>query len=189
MTDQNKKPTNEDLDLSDDLEASIEEIKRLRKRFKHRGGKFLWENQPAMAVAWARGEAALRDSEEWREHNMEYDMSQNETIVQKVQDNRYAQNLYAALCNTQWQKLDVMPLLKNQRWYCSWRSAGGIVADLRLDGDYLDWYCSGMGDGLGNGDYNGTKGYMAEGTVADEIAQDLAAIGWHQVPDNRETDI
>lgn len=172
---------NEQPNDSDDLSISLEDLERLRERFKHRGGKFLWEKYPEMAVKWALSEAEARDSEEWKDHNMEYDMSQNETIMKKVLDDRYAQNLYAALCNTEWQKLDVMPLLKDQRWHCTWRSAGGIVADLRRDGDYLDWYCSGMGDGLGNGDPRGEKGYQSEGTVTEEIAQDLAAIGWYQV--------
>ena len=187
MTNKDKKLTNEQLDVADELEASIEEIKRLRERFKHRGGKYLWEKYPELAMQWAKSEEAARDAEEWKNHNMEYDMSQCETITKKVQDDCYAQNLYAALCNTEWQKLDVMPLLKNQRWHCSWRSAGGIVADLRQDGDYLDWYCSGMGDGLGNGDSSGEKGYADEGTVAQEIAQDLVAIGWYQVsgPDDK----
>ena len=181
MNEENNRPTNEQLDISDDFITSLEEIEQLRKRFKHRGGKFLWEKYPEMAVQWARSEAEARDSEEWKNHNMEYDMSQNSAIMKKVLDDRYAQNLYAALCNTEWQKLDVMPLLKNQRWYCTWRSAGGIVADMRKEGDYLDWYCSGMGDGLGNGDPQGEKGYVNEGTVTEEITQDLAAIGWYQV--------
>ena len=180
MSDKQGKPSNEQLDISSNLNTSLEEMQQLRERFKHRGGKYLWEKYPEMAVQWARSEAEARDSEEWKNHNMEYDMSQCSVIMQKVLDDRYAQNLYAAMCNTEWQKQEVMPLLKNDRWGCTWRSAGGIVADLRKDGD-LDWYCSGMGDGLGNGDSNGEKGYVAEGTVTDEIAQDLAAIGWYQV--------
>lgn len=178
MNEENNNPNEDD---SDDLGITLDDLTKLRERFKHRGGKFLWEKYPEMAIQWARSEAEARDSEEWKEHNMEYDMSQNSVIMQKVLDDRYAQNLYAALCNTEWQKNEVMPLLKNQRWYCTWRSAGGIVADLRKDGDYLDWYCSGMGDGLGNGDPQGDRGYQSEGTVTEEITQDLAAIGWYQV--------
>ena len=181
MNNKDEKPSNEQLDISTDIDAAMKELRELQERFKHRGGKFLWEKYPEMAAQWARSEAQARESEEWKEHNMEYDMSQCPIIMQKVLDDRYAQNLYAALCNTEWQKQEVMPLLKNQTWYCSWRSAGGIVADLRKDGDYLDWYCSGMGDGLGNGDSRGDKGYQSEGTVTDEIARDLAAIGWQQV--------
>jgi hypothetical protein len=35
-----------------------------------------------------------------------------------------------------------------------------------------------MGDGLGNGDESGTKGYIPEGQVTEEIANDLKTLGW-----------
>ena len=97
----------------------------------------------------------------------------------------YAQNLYAAMCNMQFQKLDVMPILKNQRWSCSWRHAGGIVADMQEKGDYIDWYCSGMG-GLNqeydskesNEDWQKRTGYVPEGHVTEEITEDLKVLGW-----------
>jgi hypothetical protein len=50
---------------------------------------------------------------------------------------------------------------------------------MRQQGDYIDWYCSGIGAGLGNGDEDGTKGYVSEGTVTEEIEQDLKQLGWH----------
>jgi hypothetical protein len=108
---------------------------------------------------------------------------------QKIQDKTYAQNVYAALCNMRWQPLDVMPILKDEYWSCSWRSAGGIVADLRGSGeDYLDYYCSGIGDGLGNGDADRTLGYVPEGTVTDEIRADFASLGWHPSPWPKDKD-
>jgi hypothetical protein len=82
----------------------------------------------------------------------------------------------------QWQKREVMPILKDEVWSCTWRYAGGIVADMRGEGDYIDWYCSGMGDGLGNGDSDGTKGFVAESVITDEIANDLYQLGWVPVP-------
>ena len=84
-----------------------------------------------------------------------------------------------------WQRLDVLPILKDEYWSCSWRSAGGIVADMLQKGDYIDWYCSGMG-GL-NQDYQGGETdeewqartrYVPEGTVTDEIRADFQSIGW-----------
>lgn len=110
-------------------------------------------------------------------HSLEYDMHLTPWLVEKVRSSKsYAQNLYAAMCNMQWQEQDVMPILKNELWSCTWRSAGGIVADLEgRGGDYMDWYCSGIGDGLGNG---GGDGYVGEGVVTDEIREDLAKIGW-----------
>lgn len=115
----------------------------------------------------------------WQKDNMEYDLRSSEWMCDKARSSdTYAQNLYAAMCNMQFIKMDVMPILKNQRWSCSWRHAGGIIADMREEGDYIDWYCSGIGDGLGNGDTTGVKGYVSEGTVTDEIANDLKTLGW-----------
>jgi hypothetical protein len=104
-------------------------------------------------------------------------------FVAKVRSSdTYAQNLYAAMCNMQWQKREVMPILTNEYWHCSWRSSGGLVAQLRGSGDYMDYYCSGIGDGLGNGDSTGTKGFVPESTVTEEIEQDLAQLGWQPIP-------
>lgn len=118
------------------------------------------------------------------EFDLEHDLSSSALIIEKVKKDRYAQNLYAALCNMQWQKTEVFPILKDDLWHCSWRYAGGIVSGLRGEGDYLSWYCSGMGEGLGNGDPDGIYGYVSESTVTDEIKEDLATLGWHPVPWN-----
>jgi hypothetical protein len=109
------------------------------------------------------------------------DLNNSPLIREKVHKDQYAQNLYAALCNMEWQRTEVLPILKDETWNCSWRTAGGIVANLRAQGDYLDWYCSGMGEGLGNGDPDGVLGYVAESVVTDEIREDLATLGWHPV--------
>lgn len=118
---------------------------------------------------------------EWQKDNMEYDLRSTKWILEKVRASEsYAQNLYAAMCNKEFIKLDVMPILKNQRWSASWRSAGGIVADMREEGDYIDWYCSGIGnsdDGYGL-DHRQANGYVPEGTVTDEIQEDLKRLGW-----------
>lgn len=116
------------------------------------------------------------------EHDMFEDMQNSAMILEKVKQDRYAQNLYAAMCNMQWQKSDAWPVLKNELWSVSWRSSGGLVAELRGEGDYMSWYCSGMG---GLSDYHDTDifdGYVSESTVTDEIRADLASLGWHPVP-------
>lgn len=109
---------------------------------------------------------------EWQKNNLEYDLRTTDWILTKVREsNTYAQNLYAALCNTDFTKNDVWPILQDDTWSCSWRYAGGIIADMLEEGDYMDWYCS----GIGRHDDDGTVG---EGMVTDEIRADLLKLGW-----------
>ena len=112
------------------------------------------------------------------------DIYNSQWMLEKVRTRKdYAQNVYAALCNMRWQPAEVIPILKDEYWSCTWRSAGGIVANFRNGADdtvedYMSWYCSGIGDGLGNGDADRTRGYVPEGTVTDEIRADFATLGW-----------
>lgn len=121
------------------------------------------------------------------ENDLEYDLLTTPWILEKARASKYyAQNIYAALCNQDWQRIDVLPILRDETWGCSWRSAGGIVADMLGEGDYIDWYCSGMGSGLGNGDEDGSKGYVGEGHITEEIREDFKKLGWQPV--NNEDD-
>lgn len=123
--------------------------------------------------------AELEADPEWQKDNLEYDLRSTDWILAKVRaSDRYAQNLYAAICNNEFQRMDVFPILANQKCSYSWRYAGGIIADMRQEGDYIDWYCSGIGSGLGNGDEDGTREYVSESVVTDEIREDLAQLGW-----------
>jgi hypothetical protein len=124
----------------------------------------------------------LEQDPTWRENNLEYDLRSTAWILDKTRSSdTYAQNLYAAICNNEFQKRDVFPILKGETCSYSWRYAGGIIADMRQEGDYIDWYCSGIGEGLGNGDVDRKKGYVSEGTVTEEIEQDLVTLGWNVV--------
>jgi hypothetical protein len=127
---------------------------------------------------------------EWQKDNMEYDLRSTLWICDKVKaSDNYAQNLYAAMCNMQFQKLDTWPILTNQRWSCSWRHSGGIIADMQEKGDYIDWYCSGIGNkenGFGLDGHEPTldsdgRDYVAEGVVTEEIREDLRKLGWTPV--------
>ena len=133
-----------------------------------------------IVASFRKHDEERRQTPEFKINNMEYDMSQSDWFLSRVRgSDDYAQNLYAAMCNNTFQKQDVWLILKDAYWSCTWRSAGGIVADLQdKGGDYMDWYCSGIGDGLGNGDTDGSRNFVSEGTVTDEIAADLALLGW-----------
>lgn len=96
------------------------------------------------------------------ERDLAEDLHADLDIRAKMQNPAYAHKMYAALCNTKWQPAEVMDILKELTWQSSWRSTGGIVAELRDCGeDYLDWYCSGY-----------------EGYVHPDIRADLKRIGW-----------
>jgi len=111
---------------------------------------------------------------EWANDNLEHDLRKTTWILEKARtSDAYSQNLYAALCNNDFVKRDLWPLLKEEYWHCSWRHAGGIIADMREEGDYIDWYCS----GIQNDDYL-TNGYVAESVVTEEIEKDLYKLGW-----------
>ena len=133
------------------------------------------EDYLEMFKTWREQDEANLVNPEWQKDNLEYDLRSTKWICDKVKaSDSYAQNLYAAMCNMQFMKLDTMPILKNQRWSCSWRHAGGIVADMLEKGDYIDWYCSGI-----RHDEEGiTSGYVPEGVVTDEIREDLKKLGW-----------
>jgi len=133
------------------------------------------EEYIAMFKTWKEQDEANLVNPEWQKDNLEYDLRSTKWICDKVKaSDSYAQNLYAAMCNMQFMKLDTMPILKNQRWSCSWRHAGGIVADMQEKGDYIDWYCSGI-----RHDEEGiTSGYVPEGQVTEEIELDLKKLGW-----------
>lgn len=138
------------------------------------------------------------DSER-RKDNLEYDLLTTKWILEKVRSSRvYAQNLYAAMCNRDFLRLEVIPILKDQLWSCSWRYAGGIIADMRQEGDYIDWYCSGMHawDDVSPEEFENleedakivyieTKKFVGEGYVTDEIREDLIKLGWKVIDDGK----
>ena len=115
---------------------------------------------------------------EWCKNNLEYDLRSTKWICDKAKASEfYAQNLYAAMCNQDWQKNDVWPLLKGETYSCSWRYAGGIVADMVERGDYIDYYCSGIRGEQGI-DYEPPLTFVPEGTVTEEIREDFFKLGW-----------
>ena len=150
-------------------------------------------------TAKEQDEANIVDPE-WQKDNMEYDLRSTKWIIDKTKaDDVYAQHLYASMCNNDFTKNDVWPILTEQRWSCSWRHAGGIIADMQEKGDYIDWYCSGIKDNkiLDDDEYQALtkeqqesyiqcKQFVPESVVTDEIREDLLKLGWIVVDNEPE---
>ena len=142
-------------------------------------------------TAKEQDEANIVDPE-WQKDNMEYDLRSTQWIIDKTKnDDVYAQHLYASMCNNDFTKNDVWPILTEKKWSCSWRYAGGIIADMQEKGDYIDWYCSGIRDSKELDDdefqsltkeqqeyYLQGKKFVPESCVTDEIREDLLKLGW-----------
>jgi hypothetical protein len=119
------------------------------------------------------------ETEESKASSMEYDLLTTPWILEKVRASKvYAQNLYASMCNNDFQRIEMWPILTDQKWSCSWRYAGGIIADMRQEGDYIDWYCSGIRD-IDSPD----NGFVSESTVTEDIENDLRQLGWLVIKD------
>jgi len=156
-----------DPDLDDDVQDALEQEREWKALVKKQESK-----------------------EEWKQNNLEYDLRSTKWICDKAKaSENYAQNIYAALCNQDWQKNEIWPILKDQIYSCSWRYAGGIVADMIEQGDYIDWYCSGIRGGDEPDVYNNVDlpgNFVSEGTITDEIREDFFKLGWIPVDSNEE---
>lgn len=92
---------------------------------------------------------------------------------------KYAQNMYAAMCNVVWYKQLLIPALRGANtWTTTWRTSGGIISAIRGGGDYMDWYCSGIAPDQDDTFNNTINGSVPEGTITIEIAEDLKKLGW-----------
>ena len=154
-----------------------------------------------MFKTWREQDQANIVDPEWQKDNMEYDLRSTDWIINKVKgDEVYAQHLYASMCNNDFIKNDVWPILTEKKWSCSWRHAGGIIADMQEKGDYIDWYCSGIRDSkiLNDDELNALtkeqqesyiqgKKFVPESCVTDEIREDLLKLGWIVVDEEAES--
>lgn len=112
--------------------------------------------------------------------NLEDELKQNVALCQRIAESEvFAQHVYAALCNQRFFPLDA-PQTDENEWTCSWRQAGGIIADIRnayyhepqntgILEDYLHWYCSGMGF---------LDGAVDEGVVTGDVRTAMYEMGW-----------
>lgn len=101
--------------------------------------------------------------------DLEDEMRHTPTLVKRLaEDREFALEVYQALCNNKFIDIqDGDAGTTKDYWSCSWRYAGGLVADLRAVHDvsigewYLDWYCSG-----------------GEGNVSERVRDTFLAMGW-----------
>lgn len=149
--------------------------------------------------SWEQRRLELEETDDWKINNMEYDLRSTKWICDKAKNSEaYAQNLYAAICNNEFVKNDVWPILTDTRWGASWRSAGGIIANMVEEGDYIDWYCSGIKGDVSDEEFTNMSKeqqeryiyikdkFVAESIVTDEVREDLLKLGWIVAPETQE---
>lgn len=108
--------------------------------------------------------------------NLEEEMSKDPDVIKYLDDRSIAILFYDALCNMEWVKVDILPEderimeklkgIDSSVWSCSWRYAGGIIADIRnkhynAGEDYMDFYCQGN-----------------EGVVDEIVSDCFSKLGW-----------
>ena len=166
--------------ISTSPERHTFQVEGAKKRAEEKGEEVPEQYLEFWKTAKEQDAANLVDPK-WQKNNMEYDLRSTDWILAKVRESEtYAQNLYAAICNNDFCKREMWPILKEEYWSASWRSAGGIIADMREEGDYINWYCSGIGNNdSGYGlDHRQANGYVPESVVTEEIKDDLYKLGW-----------
>ena len=89
------------------------------------------------------------------------------SVKDRLMDNIFAQEVYAAICNNVWRSLED----PDETFSCTWRYAGGLVAEVRdNDEDYMNYYCSGMGV---KSDHEAQEGF-----ISSNVRQLFMDIGW-----------
>mgnify|MGYP000340760845 CR=1 FL=1 len=106
------------------------------------------------------------------------EMCHDRIVIEYLKDIAIAREFYQSLCNVDWypknppltEDEQIIKKLKGEHepsWSCSWRTAGGFIADIRnkhyntAEG-YMDFYCSGE-----------------EGVVTDLVNNCFDRMGWY----------
>lgn len=92
--------------------------------------------------------------------SLERDLIASSRIARLCRSPLMAQLFYAALSRTEW-----VHHATGTRWWTGGRSAGDLVALIRDEGSYLDWYCGG-----------------GEGEVDERVLAEIEALGWRLLP-------
>jgi hypothetical protein len=94
--------------------------------------------------------------------NLEEDLLRLKTKI--VKDKQFAKDVYNALCNMRWKEVGN----PGNIYSCSWRYAGGLIAEMRGNPsplNHMDFYCSG-----------------SEGVVTEQVENIFYAFGWVTYP-------
>lgn len=116
------------------------------------------------------------------ERDLYEEMRKDEIVVAYLKDIEVARDFYRALCNVYWypqvepipEDEQIIKALKGESptyWSCSWRTAGGYIAEIRnahynTTENYMDYYCSGD-----------------EGTITGLVEECFDRMGW--IPETR----
>jgi isochorismate hydrolase len=113
-------------------------------------------------------------------NDLESQMHADKIVISYCADKKIATEFYFALCNMRWRVIntkshedkviDKLKGMKDESWSCTWRYAGGIIAEIRnkyynSEEDYLDFYC------MGN-----------EGIISDTVRECFERMGWESYP-------
>lgn len=91
-----------------------------------------------------------------------FEIAVNAALGNRIRsDEELCRQMWSALANVSWKHAN------GDTASYSFRAAGDMIAALRGEGEYMDWYCSGP-----------------EAVVSDEIREAMAAQGW--VPETEE---
>ena len=90
-----------------------------------------------------------------------------ELFTEKLKENNeFGVDLWTSLANVSWfNKADK----ENTDCGLSFRGAGGMIAEMLGEGDYMDWYCCGV-----------------DGVVSEYIATEMATRGWRYEAEESE---
>jgi hypothetical protein len=92
------------------------------------------------------------------------------TLGERMKSNNdLCKDVWAALANVTWYHPE-----SKQEYSCSFRYAGGLIADLRGEGDYMDWYCCAPNASITD---EIRRTFKKEGWIADDMSTICQAPG------------
>lgn len=100
------------------------------------------------------GSESMNDTSLSNEADFERDLA--DAVKPFIMDDDFAKQVWGALANVDWYHMR-----DKKEYSCSFRYAGGLIAEIRGEGNYMDWYCS-----------------APDGVVSDKIHRLMKKRGW-----------